>query len=324
MIDAQFLSPRTVLFKIENDQMRQRVLRRHFWHIADIPLVVREWNPSIVDSKPDLTMIPLWVDLKNVPDNLFSEKGLKFLGDRIGSVQRLHPKTERCVRLDVARLLIVVNLEKPLPNKINLMGMDTVIQVSYPWLPSRCSTCHEWGHDEKGCDRMQKGAAMATNISSTSPTNATVLPGDPQSPLGVSTKDSTEDIATEEVTEDAEGEAAWTVVTKTGRQSPVRSANPVVEAPNGSASRFQALEEICEEGEYVPPTLEDAVGQHTVEPPVEPQSETNSQSAEEQTTSKPKNQRHRSRSRSQQATGPMDSKKSVTLQTSRKASLGKH
>lgn len=39
-VDAQFLNHKTVLFRIENDQIRSRVLRRHFWHIVDIPLVV--------------------------------------------------------------------------------------------------------------------------------------------------------------------------------------------------------------------------------------------------------------------------------------------
>lgn len=114
MIDAQFLSSKTVLFRIDDDQVRQRVLRIHFWHIADIPLVVREWNPSTANTKPDLSAIPIWVDLKCVPDYLFNEKGLKFLGDQIGQMQRLHPNIARCVRLDVARLLVVVNLEKAL------------------------------------------------------------------------------------------------------------------------------------------------------------------------------------------------------------------
>ncbi|WZZ42276.1 hypothetical protein YC2023_038535 [Brassica napus] len=41
MIDAQFIAPKAVLFRIEDKQMRNRILRRHFWHIADVPLVVQ-------------------------------------------------------------------------------------------------------------------------------------------------------------------------------------------------------------------------------------------------------------------------------------------
>ncbi|KAH0898892.1 LOW QUALITY PROTEIN: hypothetical protein HID58_048460, partial [Brassica napus] len=37
-IDVQFIAKNTVLFRIENDQMRNRVIQRKYWHIADIPL----------------------------------------------------------------------------------------------------------------------------------------------------------------------------------------------------------------------------------------------------------------------------------------------
>lgn len=92
-IDAQFIAPKTVLFRIEDQHMKARVLRRHFWHIADIPLVVQEWTPDTEASKPDLAAIPLWVDLGGVPGNLFSQKGLTFFGDTIGRTAKIHPNT---------------------------------------------------------------------------------------------------------------------------------------------------------------------------------------------------------------------------------------
>lgn len=93
-IDAQFLNPKAVLFRIENGQVRSRVLRRQFWHIADVPVVVNEWNPRNSSLKPDLSSMPIWVDLKNVPDYLFSNPGLMFLGNIVGDAQKLHPNTE--------------------------------------------------------------------------------------------------------------------------------------------------------------------------------------------------------------------------------------
>lgn len=51
-------------------------------------------------------------------------------------------------------MLCLVNFEKPLSNSIRLEGeAETVIQVHYPWLPSRCNLCHHWGHSEKVCDQ---------------------------------------------------------------------------------------------------------------------------------------------------------------------------
>ncbi|WZZ41234.1 hypothetical protein YC2023_037493 [Brassica napus] len=123
-IDAQFISPRTVLFCIDNPQLKERVLKRTFWHIDYIPIVVREWSPATASAQPDLTAVPLWVDRQGVPDHLFSQNGLTFFGDTIGRTVKLHLNTERCVRLDVARLLVVMNLEEPLPASIKVRGSD--------------------------------------------------------------------------------------------------------------------------------------------------------------------------------------------------------
>ncbi|KAG2269263.1 hypothetical protein Bca4012_071566 [Brassica carinata] len=152
-IDAHFISPRTVLFRIDNQHLKERVLKRTFWHIADIPIVVRGWCPKTASAPPDLTAIPLWVDLQGVPDHLFSDTGLAFFGDTIGRTVKLHPNTERCVRLDVARLLVVMNLEEPIPSTINVRGSGETITVSYPWLPPRCLGCQLWGHTDKTCSK---------------------------------------------------------------------------------------------------------------------------------------------------------------------------
>ncbi|WZZ16128.1 hypothetical protein YC2023_109217 [Brassica napus] len=90
-IDTQFIAPKTVLFRIEDQHMKARVLQRHFWRIADIPLVVQEWTPDAEASKPDLM-----------------------------GTTKLHPDTVRYTQLDVARILVVLNLEEPLPEPISI------------------------------------------------------------------------------------------------------------------------------------------------------------------------------------------------------------
>lgn len=84
----------------------------------------------------------LWGDLKGVPGHRFSHKGITFFGDTIGRTTKLHPDTVQCTRLDVARILVVINLEEPLPEPILIRGTDHTIQVSYPWLLPRCLICH--------------------------------------------------------------------------------------------------------------------------------------------------------------------------------------
>ena len=71
-IDVQFLEKNTVLFRIENPQVRARVIQRRYWHIADVPLVVNEWSPETALAPPDLSAMPMWIDLKGFPSLLFS------------------------------------------------------------------------------------------------------------------------------------------------------------------------------------------------------------------------------------------------------------
>ncbi|KAL0696022.1 hypothetical protein Bca4012_063202 [Brassica carinata] len=101
-----------------------------------------------------MSALPLWVDWVNVPGYLYSLEGLKFLSRTAGKFVKLHPNTERCVRMDVARVLVEVNLTKLLPQKICFKDRNqcnVTVEVIYPWLPPRCSLCDVWGHLGKDC-----------------------------------------------------------------------------------------------------------------------------------------------------------------------------
>ncbi|KAG2323101.1 hypothetical protein Bca4012_058580 [Brassica carinata] len=153
-IDVQFIGKKTVLFLIEDEGVRNRVMRRKFWDIADVPLVVYEWNPETAQAPPDLSAMPLGVDLKNVPGYLYSKKSLSFLSRTAGKFVKLHLNTERCIRLDVARMLVEVDFQKPLPQKICFVdkdGTDVTVEVRYHWLPPCCGNCLKWGHNENDC-----------------------------------------------------------------------------------------------------------------------------------------------------------------------------
>ncbi|KAH0929221.1 hypothetical protein HID58_014948 [Brassica napus] len=89
-----------------------------------------------------------------VPNNLYSHKGLKCLSRAVGQFVKLHPSTEKCVRLDVARAFVEVNLHQPLVEKISFKdnaGSAHEVEVNFPWLPPRCSVCRRWGYKGQDC-----------------------------------------------------------------------------------------------------------------------------------------------------------------------------
>ncbi|KAH0854244.1 LOW QUALITY PROTEIN: hypothetical protein HID58_090082, partial [Brassica napus] len=77
--DVQFIAKNTVLFRIENDQMRNRVIQRNGYSVGGYV-----WSPESAQHPPDLSAKPLWVDLRGVPNTLYSHKGLKCLVRAVG------------------------------------------------------------------------------------------------------------------------------------------------------------------------------------------------------------------------------------------------
>lgn len=55
---------------------------------------------------------------------------------------------ERCIRMDMARVLVEVDLTKTLPNKISFQSRDGVpifVSINYLWLPPGCSPALDGG-----------------------------------------------------------------------------------------------------------------------------------------------------------------------------------
>lgn len=66
---------------------------------------------------------------------------------------RLHPETEQCLNLKIAKVFVKVDLSKEIPRsmKYTFQGKETLVEYIYPWLPAKCTCCGKWGHTEKVC-----------------------------------------------------------------------------------------------------------------------------------------------------------------------------
>lgn len=65
--------------------------------------------------------------------------------------------------------MVVLNLERPLPENISVRGSGETLSVSYLWLPPRCLECQKWSHTEKNCTRNKKSkdTEKASNVEDT-------------------------------------------------------------------------------------------------------------------------------------------------------------
>lgn len=149
-------------FGCEDDLLE--ILEEDVCLIEGKPLILQRWYPHIVLSKDVPKTIPLWVKIYNIPLQYWNCNGLSRIGSGVGNILMADGLTEKMCRvasgrLSFAMLLIEVDANKPLPDKLFvhiphddfLEPMEVVLRVDYPWRPSWCPTCSLSGHNVHNC-----------------------------------------------------------------------------------------------------------------------------------------------------------------------------
>ena len=148
------ISESSYMFHIPHDSTREWVVQRGVWHVDDCLLFVSPWKTSNSLKIPEVSTIPVWVTLKNVPDCCYSRLGLSHVASGLGEPMQTHKPRLDPTSLGEAKLLVEVELDKPFPKQIALddkQGNIFLVDVEYTWIPSVCGRCGHLGHKEKRC-----------------------------------------------------------------------------------------------------------------------------------------------------------------------------
>ncbi|KAG7559114.1 Alpha/Beta hydrolase fold [Arabidopsis thaliana x Arabidopsis arenosa] len=148
------IGPGAFLLRVTNPRTRAILLGRNVWNIAGFPMFVSPWSPEFTPDSPPITTATITVELRGVPYLLFNNQSLSRLATAVGKPIGLAPETARKENFEVAKVMVRVDLTKSLPAKIISgfsNGREVEIDVSYPWLPPRCSECSAYGHDFHRC-----------------------------------------------------------------------------------------------------------------------------------------------------------------------------
>ncbi|KAK8603540.1 hypothetical protein V6N13_096018 [Hibiscus sabdariffa] len=94
------------------------VLANGPWHIQNMPIILRKWQPNLRSLEFDMEKLPVLVHLSRVPLELFTGIGLSYIASALG----------------------------------NPLYMDSSVAVEVPWFPPRCTKCCLFGHTDKFCD----------------------------------------------------------------------------------------------------------------------------------------------------------------------------
>nr|GEV46718.1 hypothetical protein [Tanacetum cinerariifolium] len=134
--------------------------------ILKSPITLSKWSPSVSLKRGEVTKVPVWVKLYNVPILAYSEDGLSLIGTQFGKPIILDAFTSSmCVeswgRISFAQALIeidaAVGLKKEvimaIPKEEGDGYIKEVVRVEYEWKPPHCVDCKSFGHDTNLCPK---------------------------------------------------------------------------------------------------------------------------------------------------------------------------
>ncbi|KAL2243629.1 UNVERIFIED_CONTAM: hypothetical protein Sindi_0480900 [Sesamum indicum] len=128
------------------------------WLFQGQPIVLQKWEPGMAMRKLKHTQVPVWIKMRHLPVELWTEEGLSTVASGIGKPLYPDAITRACTRLDFARVCVMLDVSSNLPKHIIIMTPDEEggetpckIDVEYEWLPAKCTSCMTLGHSAKDC-----------------------------------------------------------------------------------------------------------------------------------------------------------------------------
>ena len=161
-VDVRSAGYNLFIIQFPNSSTRDRVLETGPWHIQNKPLIVRKWEAGMKSLDFTMARLPVWIQLGNVPLELFTNNGLSYISSAIGKPLYMDRVTASQKRLAYAKICVEVEATTEISSFIDVKlrnGTMTSVTVEVPWLPPKCLQCNIFGHNEKSCPKQQVGSA---------------------------------------------------------------------------------------------------------------------------------------------------------------------
>nr|GEU87775.1 hypothetical protein [Tanacetum cinerariifolium] len=164
-----------LLFKFASKDGLDIVLERGPWIIRNTPLILNRWTPNVSLKRDEVTKVPVWIKLHNVPVVAYSVDGLSLIATQVGKPIMLDAfKSSMCEdswdRINFERAFMEINADYVLKHEVS-MGIPLedgsgytkeVIKVEYEWKPPHCTDCKLFRHIS---DKFSKRMTLDTPFS---------------------------------------------------------------------------------------------------------------------------------------------------------------
>ncbi|GJR77559.1 zinc knuckle CX2CX4HX4C containing protein [Tanacetum coccineum] len=153
-------------FKFDSRAGLEAVLEGGPWLIRKSPIILKKWSMDTRLLKEELTRIPIWVKLHDVPIQVFEEDGISLIATFIGKPVMLDSYTSSMCndswgRSSFARCLIEVNSEADLVDVVTIVASPLIVATSNVVTPNAKKTND--GFQTVGKTKKRKGKSKSTN-----------------------------------------------------------------------------------------------------------------------------------------------------------------
>ncbi|KAL4324878.1 hypothetical protein GQ457_11G030110 [Hibiscus cannabinus] len=119
------------------------------WTIYGSYLIVQPWSRSFSTSEKHLSHVVVWIRLPGLPYRYYCKALFRRIAAVIGRVIKMDYNTKEASRGKFARLVVLVDLNKPLKACI---GIDNFVQhLEYEGVQHICFGCGVYGHSKEEC-----------------------------------------------------------------------------------------------------------------------------------------------------------------------------
>ncbi|KAL0700572.1 hypothetical protein Bca4012_056694 [Brassica carinata] len=153
-IYTRHIGNNSFLFHIPDEPTRKWVVQRGIWHVDDCLMFVSTWDPKGTITVPEISTIPVWLTLKDIPHQLYSKKGISWIASGIGAPMLTSKPWLDPILMGEAKIMVEVKLDRPFPQRVALedeSGLISMVSVIYSWLPSVCPKYGQLGHKATRC-----------------------------------------------------------------------------------------------------------------------------------------------------------------------------
>ncbi|KAL0298099.1 UNVERIFIED_CONTAM: hypothetical protein Scaly_3072900 [Sesamum calycinum] len=133
------------------------------WLFQGQPIVLQKWEPGMVLRKHKHTQVPVWIRLRHLPVEFWTDEGLSTVASGVGRPLYQDTITRTCTRLDFARVCVMLDISSTLPKHLIIMmpkedgnEVPCKVEVEYEWVPPKCKTCISLGHTTAACPESKK------------------------------------------------------------------------------------------------------------------------------------------------------------------------